>query len=196
LIGNFVQFTGFSTLVTQGTDYPSITHIPMELEYDNQGNKVLRGHMAKANPHWKDIVGNPKGTICCLSDFNHYISSSWYDYPEAPTWNYISVHFSGPIRILDFDETVSSVRDLTKRYEKSVKGKLDFDTLPPNVTKQLRGITGIEMKVDRTEAVFKLSQNQSLENFDRIVDRLKETSNPRSLKLAETMVKLKNLFYQ
>ena len=167
----------------------------MELEYDDQGNRLLRGHLAKANPHGKYVLENPGATAVFLSDFNHYISSSWYNYAEAPTWNYMSVHVSGPVRILDDRETADSVRDLTKRHEKDIGGDLDFDKLPSGVLKQLRYVTGIEMKVEKTEAVFKLSQNQDTINFDRIVQKLKATGSPKSVKMADAMMKLRDLFY-
>jgi transcriptional regulator len=85
LIERFIHENGFATLISAGSTYPSATHIPLELELNAAGEQLLTGHMAKGNPHWELFESNPHVTAVFLSDINHYISSSWYDHPNAPT---------------------------------------------------------------------------------------------------------------
>ncbi|SEF39789.1 Putative FMN-binding domain-containing protein [Algoriphagus boritolerans DSM 17298 = JCM 18970] len=33
-----------------------------------------------------------------------YISSSWYNHENVPTWNYLAVHVYGKIRIIEGEE--------------------------------------------------------------------------------------------
>ena len=36
-----------------------------------------------------------------------YVSSSWYDHENVPTWNYIAVHVYGKIKIIEGEQLYS-----------------------------------------------------------------------------------------
>jgi transcriptional regulator len=38
--------------------------------------------------------------VLAFSGPHSYISSSWYDHENVPTWNYIAVHVYGKIKLL------------------------------------------------------------------------------------------------
>ena len=54
----FIGENGFVKLDSKGREHPQICHIPLELEQDPKGEKVLHGHLAKSNPHLQSLKSN------------------------------------------------------------------------------------------------------------------------------------------
>jgi transcriptional regulator len=172
IIEQFVRENGFATLISQGSEYPGATHIPLELELNDQGEQILTGHMAKANPQWQQFAQHSKVTAVFLSDINHYISSSWYDHPNAPTWNYISVHISGSVEIIVGQKKWAAVKRLTDRYEQISKKPISLDTLPKAIQAEI-------------------SQNRDDKNYALIINELRQLGDKKSALLADVMEKFR-----
>jgi transcriptional regulator len=187
IIEQFIRENGFATLITKGSEFPTGTHIPIELEVNSKGEKVLWGHMSRANPQWKEFEHAPEVLVIFLSHVHSYISSSWYNHPNAPTWNYLSVHVSGRLKILEGDTLWESVRRLTNRYEKESARPVSLDTLPESVQKQMNGLVGFEISIKKIEAAFKLSQNRSDEDFNNIIKELRLSKNLSAQLMADIM---------
>lgn len=91
----FIRENSFALLISNGSNgIPVATHLPIELLPDTNGQFVLVGHLAKANPHWKLLIQDAP-VLAVFSGIHSYISSSWYDHVNVPTWNYMSVHITG-----------------------------------------------------------------------------------------------------
>lgn len=187
VIAQFIKETGLATLISRGSEHPLATHIPLELELNEKGEEVLWGHISKANPQWKDFAKNDSVLAIFLSPVHHYISSSWYNHPNAPTWNYLSVHITGRLTIIEGDKLWESVRRLTNRYEQSSKNPVSLDTLPESVQKQMNGIVGFEISLDKVEAAFKLSQNRNDEDFNNIIRELRLSKELSAALMADVM---------
>ena len=187
VIEQFIKETGLATLISKGSQYPVGTHIPLELETNEKGEKVLWGHMSKANPQWKEFEKFPNVLVIFLSPVHHYISSSWYNHPNAPTWNYLSVHICGKLKIIEGDDLWESVRRLTNRYEQNSKHPVSLDALPASVQQQMNGIVGFEISIDKMEAAFKLSQNRNDEDFTNIIRELRLSNDVSSRLMADLM---------
>lgn len=187
VIGQFIKENSFATLITKGSDYPVGTHIPMELELNENGEQVLWGHISKANPQWQDFEKDPRVLVVFLSHIHHYISSSWYNHPNVPTWNYLSVHISGRLRLLEGDVLWESLRRLTDKYEQYSRNPVSLDSLPESVQKQVNGIVGFEISIDRIDAAFKLSQNRNEEDFNNILQELRSRNDSLGRMMAELM---------
>lgn len=183
----FIRDTGLATLISKGSEFPVGTHIPLELEINENGEKVLWGHISKANLQWKDFESNNNVLVVFLSPVNSYISSSWYNHPNAPTWNYLSVHITGRIKIIKDEKLWESVRRLTNRYEQKSANPVSLDTLPESVQKQMEGIVGFEISIDRMEAAFKLSQNRNDEDFRNIITQLRLSKEVGATLMADVM---------
>ena len=183
----FIRDTGLATLITKGSAYPAATHIPVELEQNANGETILWGHISKANPQWKDFEKDEHVLVVFLSPVHHYISSSWYSLPNAPTWNYMSVHVTGRIKIIEGEELWECVRRLTNRYEQKSANPVSLDTLPPEVQQQMNGIIGFEISIDKMEAAFKLSQNRDDEDHKNIIMQLRSSSGLSAQMMAEVM---------
>ncbi len=187
IMEQFIKENGFATLISKGSDYPVGTHIPIELEINENGEKVMWGHISKANPQWKEFENSPNVFVIFLSNVHHYISSSWYNHPNAPTWNYLSVHVSGKLKILEGEILWESIRRLTSKYEKNSENPVSLDTLPESVQKQMNGIVGFEISIDKIEAAFKLSQNRNDEDFKNIVNELRLSNKLSASLMADVM---------
>lgn len=191
VIEQFIEENGFATLVSIGETFPIGTHIPMELETNSKGEKVLAGHISKENPQWIDFEKSPNVLVIFLSPINHYISSSWYDHPNAPTWNYISIHISGKLKIIEGDELWQSVSRLTDKYESKMKCPFSLETTTKSVQRQMNGIVGFEISIDKIDASFKLSQNRSEEDFENIIKELRLSNGLSSKLMADAMERQK-----
>ena len=193
IIERFIKETSLATLVTRGSEFPVGTHIPLELEINAKGEKVLWGHISKANPQWQDFLLDESVLAIFLSPVNHYISSSWYNHPNAPTWNYMSVHVTGKIKILEGEVLWESVRRLTNRHDRNSLHPVSLDTLPPSVQQQMNGIVGFEISIEKYEAAFKLSQNRNEEDFRNILKELRLANEPIASLMAEAMEKSRGI---
>jgi transcriptional regulator len=187
IIADFIKSVSLGTLVSQDAEYPMATHIPMELEEDENGKQYLHGHIAKENPHGNLFVNQPKVLVIFHSPVSHYISSSWYEKANAPTWNYMSVHLYGNIRILNETETWQSVSKLTDRHEQLSEKPVSLATLPNHVQRQLKGVTGFEISIEKTEAAFKLSQNRNDKDYKNIIIELEKLNTPESRLMAKVL---------
>lgn len=190
IIEAFIRETGLGTIISKGSTFPVATHIPIELETNERGEKVLWGHLSKSNPQWKEFATDNHVLVTFLSPVHHYISSSWYNHPNVPTWNYMSVQISGRVTIIEGEKLWESVRRLTNRYEQYVAHPVSLDTLPEQVQRQINGIVGIEISIDKTEASFKLSQNRNEEDFANILLELNKSGEPAAALMAEAMERM------
>ena len=53
-----------------------------------------------------------------------YISSSWYENEEVPTWNYQAVHIYGKASILDKEELIDELTTMLKNMKSIVKSSI------------------------------------------------------------------------
>jgi transcriptional regulator len=140
--------------------------IPFILDAGSGPYGTLQCHVARANPHWKDLE-----TVAeCLVIFqaaDHYITPSWYPTKRetgkvVPTWNYATVHAWGAPRVIqDPDWIRKQVEALTRMQETPRAEPWAVSDAPePFVASQLRGIVGIEIPIARIEGKWKVSQNR------------------------------------
>ena len=119
-----------------------------------------------------------------------YISSSWYEHENVPTWNYQAVHIYGKGSILDEEELKQDLTRLLKKYEKHRKNPVLWDKLSPSLLeKELKGIVGFKIKVEEIQAAYKLSQNRNETDYMNIIEQLQNEENPDSKRMAELMEK-------
>lgn len=73
---HFVRANPLCTLVTE-TEFGMVaSHIPMVLHDGGASLGVLRGHVARANPQWRDFLAF-KEVLGIFTGPQHYISASW-----------------------------------------------------------------------------------------------------------------------
>ena len=171
-VKDFLVKNSFGILVSQVKNKPWATHIPLELEKDALDNDVLVGHIAKANPQWK-WFGDEQEVMCIFNGPHAYVSSSWYQEEEVPTWNYIAVHVYGKLTILDEKTTMEALYRLVEKYEKASDNPISLDNMSHNTLRQVKGVVGFQIKVDEIQAAYKLSQTRP-EDHAAIVAQLRK----------------------
>ena len=181
----FLQQNEFATLVTYDGEKPTASHLLMEIMQEGE-NLFVNGHMSKANPLWKTIEKNPE-VLVIFQGPHTYISPTWYNHLNVPTWNYQAVHIYGKPRIVtDQEETYGILSRLVARNESNAAYRLE--TLPQEfVSKEIRGIVAFQVEVTRIEANYKLSQNRNDQDYHNIITRLHEREDEMSHGVAKAM---------
>ena len=186
-IMEFLRQNEFATLVAYDGEKPVASHLLMEVAED--GEKLfVNGHMSKANPLWKTFDKNPE-VLVIFQGPHTYISPTWYNHVNVPTWNYQSVHIYGSPRIVtDHEETYEMLSRLIARNEGNPSYRME--TLPPDfVVKEMKGIAAFQVEANRIEANYKLSQNRDDESYWNVVSHLDERGDEMSHEVAKAMRK-------
>jgi transcriptional regulator len=166
-------------LITAGPDGLEATMLPF-LHDPDQG--TLLGHFARNNDHWKRADGR-RGLVIVRGP-DSYISPTWYPSKAehgrvVPTWNYVTAHVHGPVTVHDDVDWVESlVRRLTDVHETDRPAPWRVDDAPEKFLRgMLRAIVGVEVRIERIDAKFKLSQNRPAADIDGVVAGLRSVGD-------------------
>lgn len=154
---------------------PVATQVPVFIE-EQDGKKVLRGHLMKNTDHHKAFQSN-QNILTVFTGRHTYVSGTWYSNASiASTWNYMSVHVKGKIRFLDEAGLVDVLRKTTLHFENNNKlSTTIFDNLPTEYTQRLmRAIVAFEIEIIEMDHVFKLSQDRDYESYQNIIKELQQ----------------------
>ena len=171
-VKEFIDNNGFGILVSQHDKRPWATHIPMELiENDNDEAKLI-GHISRGNRQWKSF--KEQDSVMAIFQGPHaYVSSSWYNHENVPTWNYVAVHIYGSIRIIEGPTLVDSLKRLIEKYENSVNSEMRYSDLSEKMlNRELKGIVGFEIAIEEVKAAYKMSQNRDNESYQNVISHL------------------------
>jgi len=175
-VRQLLRHHGAVDLVTATPDGLRSTMLPMVwIEADN----ILLGHMARKNDHWKQpVVGE---AMAIMRGTDGYITPSWYEAKRehgrvVPTWNYITAHVYGELVIHDDPAFVErNVRALVDKHEADRDPAWAVDDAPEAyIDGQLKAIVGVELRISRISAKWKLSQNRSAADIEGVVEGLGE----------------------
>ena len=187
-IKQFLQENSFGILINQTDGKLCATHIPLELDINKEGKEILLGHIAKENPQWKGFEENDS-VLAVFSGPHSYISSSWYDHENVPTWNYLAVHVYGKIKIVEGEEAIHSLKKLVDKYEKNSENPIRVENLSSKTMRQVHGIVAFVIEITAIEATKKLSQNRDEKNYENIITELEKTQSIDSISIANEMKK-------
>ncbi|GAA2384377.1 transcriptional regulator [Catellatospora methionotrophica] len=165
---------GAGDLITATADGLVASTLPFVYDPDSGPHGVLLGHLARNNDQWsRPVLGE---ALAILRGPDAYVSPSWYAAKAehgrvVPTWNYAVVHAYGELVVHDDDAwTGALVRRLTDKHEGRRPAPWSVDDAPAAfVAGQLRAIVGVELRISRLEAKWKLSQNRSPADVDGVV---------------------------
>ncbi|WP_437879409.1 FMN-binding negative transcriptional regulator [Pseudomonas sp. LRF_L74] len=162
-----IRTSRLASVISQGRDDLLASHLPLLL-VESEGEKgTLYGHFARANPHWRELLGQPQ-TLVVFNGVDAYVSPTWYpskaEHGKAvPTWNYIAVHAHGQAVIFDDAERLRwLVGTLSAQHESGRARPWSIDDAPKDyLDAMLRAIVGFALPIERLEGQWKLSQNRS-----------------------------------
>ena len=202
----FVDSAGAADLVTFDGTKPVASLIPIIWDRpagaqdghgtgENEHGRLL-GHLALANPQWRSAGPETVG-LAIVYGPQAYISPSWYPSTArhgkmVPTWNYISVHFTGRLTVHRDPEWIRDVVSrLTVRHEAGRASPWRVNDAPGDfIDGQLRAIVGVEMAIATVEAKEKLSQNRNAEDRAGALDGLRHEPGAGPAAIADLMAKL------
>jgi len=172
----FMQANPFAILVSSTDEGPFATHLPVSVHAE-EGKTILRGHVAKANPHWRYLEQQPQ----CLTIFHgphSYISPSNYTARDSvPTWNYTAVHVSGSARTFSSPQELEGMLDeLIETFDPAYRSQWEQATAAFREN-MLRQIVGFEIVATKIEGKFKLSQNRTREDQANVIASLEKSED-------------------
>src|SRR5258708_39674680 len=93
VIHKLIREHPLATVVTLSSSGLNANHIPLDLDPEPQPFGTLRGHVARANPMWRDF-SSEVGALAIFQGPQVYITPSWYETTKetgkvVPTWNYV-----------------------------------------------------------------------------------------------------------
>lgn len=180
-----------ATLVTFGGDGIIANHIPMVLHADASEHGVLRGHVARPNPFWKNLDPSVEA-LAVFQGPHHFITPTWYPSKQengkvVPTWNYAVVHAHGPLIIIDdADWLLEQVNSLTSEHESARDRPWAVSDAPANyIEAMLKGIIGLELPINHLDGKWKVSQNRDRKDREGVAQGLKQEGTASSIQMAE-----------
>lgn len=187
-IKEFIQHNSFATIVSIRKGKPIAAHIPVLLK-KIEDDYYLTGHLAYGNPLWKTFE-EVQDILVIFNGPHAYISSSWYEHENVPTWNYQAVHVYGKASLIEGMDLEQDLTSLLEKYESFRENPVLWDKLSPELLQQeMKGIKGFKIKVEEVQAAYKLSQNRNASDYANIIKELYKEENPHADALAEAMKK-------
>ena len=183
-IVEFLRQNNFPALVSYAGESLVATHLPVEIETGEDEKLTIYGHISRANQQWKTF--GEQEVMLIFQGAHTYISPTWYDHVNVPTWNYMMVHVYGKVLLLEGDELYSVLSRLVKRHEAQSSYRLE--SLPQDfVAKEMKGIVGFAVDVTRIDAGYKLSQNRDADNHANVIRELEKREDQASKEVAKAM---------
>lgn len=186
----FIKAHPLGLLVSHGSAGFVANPIPFLLDAATGARGVLRCHVARANPQWKQI-GSGCDVLTVFQGAQHYVHPGWYETKRqtgkvVPTWNYTMVQVQGRARAIEDDIWLArQIRDLTDMMEASYPKPWAVDDAPaPFIQSQIRGIVGIEIEITAMIGKWKVSQNRSDADRQGVVDGLRARDEADSTAMA------------
>jgi transcriptional regulator len=189
-----------ATLVTHGSDGFRASILPMLFDPGDGPHGMLRGHLARGNPQWREIEasievgGDGAGEALAIFDGpDAYVSPAWYEEKRltgkvVPTWNYVTVQAHGTISTIhDPEWLIPHVGRLVARHEAGRPDPWALNDAPEDyILTQARAIVGLEVRISRIEAKKKLTQNRSASDIEGTIEGL-SAGTPRERAVADAM---------
>jgi len=68
------------------------------------GQHVLLGHCAKANPHWRYLQARPQALVTFMGSQAYMSPKVYPDLTRVPTWSYLAVHAKVEASLVEGDK--------------------------------------------------------------------------------------------
>jgi transcriptional regulator len=164
--------------------------IPFLIDAEASKYGILRAHVARANPQWKDLQVAEEALVV-FQGVDHYISPSWYETKRetgkvVPTWNYLIVQARGRPRVIeDAGWLRMQIEALTQKKESERAAPWAVSDAPDDfIAAQIRQIVGIEIEIADIRGKWKASQNRKAEDRAGVIAGLRADSDEAAAEMA------------
>jgi transcriptional regulator len=189
VLHDLIRACPLGALVTQTAGGLDANHVPFEIDPDPAPFGTLRGHVARANPVWREAAPE---VLVIFQGPSAYISPAWYPTKAetgkvVPTWNYAVVHAHGRLRVIDDRAWLRAfVERLTARHEAARPEPWHVTDAPADYIDSMAGaIVGMEIPVARLVGKWKVSQNRGPADREGVVAGLLREGGPAAAAMAE-----------
>ena len=167
-IRRLIEEHPLGALVARGPQGLDANHLPFELLPDAGPEGTLIGHVARANPLWRELSDGDEVLVIFRAE-EGYLSPNWYPskheaHRQVPTWNYRVVHVHGTLAIRDDERFVRGVvARLTRVHEARTGSAAPWrmgDAPADYLDRMLAAIVGIEVEIAAIVGKWKLGQNK------------------------------------
>ena len=178
VLHDLIRTHPFGALVVLVSDGLEANHIPFEIDPEPSPFGTLRGHVARANPVWRDFSSQVDALVM-FQGAHAYISPAWYATKKehgkvVPTWNYAVVHAHGPLRVIDDRKWLREfVGKLTDRHEAPRSDPWKVTDAPADfIDTMVAAIVGIEIPIAKLAGKWKVSQNRPAQDRAGVIEGL------------------------
>lgn len=181
---DFMRAHNFAALVTQHDGQLTASHVPFMVDAERG---VLTAHLARANDQWRDFNGGE--ALVIFAGAHAYVSPTWYEtHPSVPTWNYTAVHVYGVPRLVT-DEAIirPMLNELVENHEQGRQPEWEMHLPDDYLRKMMAAIVVFELPIARVEGKFKLSQNRSDADQERVIAGLAQSADALESETAALM---------
>jgi transcriptional regulator len=172
----FMRANPFAILISSTEAGPFATHLPLFVQAE-EDRITLRGHVAKANPHWRYLEQQAQCLTICHGAHSYISPSNYSARDSVPTWNYAAVHVYGNARIFtSLQELHGMLDELIETFDPAYRLQWE-QTSPTFRDNMLRQIVGFEIVATKIEGKFKLSQNRTREDQAKVIASLEKSED-------------------
>jgi transcriptional regulator len=167
----------FGLLISKGAEGLIANSLPFVLDTAASKLGVLKVHLARANPQWRDLQEQPDALVV-FQGHDHYITPSWYATKQetgkvVPTWNYTMVQAKGRAKVMDEAWLGQQIVELTQALEQRREQPWAVGDAPADfIAMQRRAIVGLEIEILDIRGKWKTSQNRNAADRAGVVSGL------------------------
>ncbi len=191
VLQELIRGNSLATLVSLGTNGLEANHLPLILDPESGSMGTLRGHVARANPVWKQLDGGSE-VLAIFQGSSSYITPSWYATKAetgrvVPTYNYAVVYVRCISRIFEDPELLKAhVSALTNFHEAGFAEPWSVTDAPADYLEMmLKSIVGLEISITNIEGKWKMSQNRVPADRAAVSQALRARGDAASRQMAE-----------
>jgi transcriptional regulator len=179
----------FGLLISSGTEGILANSVPFVLDAAASKLGTLKVHLARANPQWRDLQGQPD-VLVVFQGHDHYITPSWYATKQetgkvVPTWNYTMVQAKGRAKVMDDAWLDQQIKELTQTLEQRREQPWAVGDAPADfIAMQRRAIVGVEIEILDIRGKWKTSQNRNAADRAGVVAGLEAMGDEDSRAMA------------
>jgi transcriptional regulator len=142
----------FGLLISNGAEGLVANSVPFVLDPAASRLGVLKVHLARASPQWRDLEQRPDALVV-FQGHDHYITPSWYATKRetgkvVPTWNYTMVQAKGRAKVMEDAWLNQQIEELTRTLEQRREQPWAVGDAPADfIAMQRRAIVGVEIEI-------------------------------------------------
>jgi transcriptional regulator len=170
-------------LVSAENGKPFVTHIP--IIYNDATGKLV-AHIDKYNPQLATLQDGAEVTIVFRGP-DTYISPSVYTTKQLPTWNYIFVHITGTITLINDPEKAKETMVAMTTFLEAPQHKFSLEQKNTRMHRAINYIQAFEITITAWDGKFKLSQDKIEKDQENAKQELLKNSPENSHSFIQNM---------